>query len=319
MPPTRHGPRNADEQRGPSGIDTAIRAYLRHLKLDVNGSPETLRAYASDLGEFAAFLEREVGGARGKDPRKVDRLVIREFLGVLHRRQVKRSTVARKLAALRSWFRYLKRQGKIATNPAQGVSTPKQERRLPRQLSVDEMDHLLEMPDDSAPLGARDRAILELLYATGVRVSELTALDFEDLDLSEGMMRVRGKGRKERMVPVGSKAVQAVRKYLRRRSELEPRPGRGEDALFLNFRGTRLNVRSVRRLLNQALEAAAIARKVSPHTLRHSFATHLLDAGADLRSIQELLGHASLSTTQKYTHVSTERLLKAYGKAHPRA
>ena len=309
----------AERETRSTMMDPAIRAYLRHLKLDENCSPETIRAYASDLGEFATLMEREIGGGRDADARKVDRLAIRAFLGELHHRQVKRSTVARKLAAVRSFFRYLKRQGKIAANPTLGVSTPKQERRLPRQLSVDEMSHLLEMPDDSTALGARDRAILELLYATGVRVSELTSLDFDDLDLSEGMIRVLGKGRKERMVPVGSKAIQALRKYLRRRGELEPKAGSGKDALFLNFRGKRLNVRSVRRLLNQALEAAAIVRKVSPHTLRHSFATHLLDAGADLRSIQELLGHASLSTTQRYTHVSMERLLKTYGKSHPRA
>ncbi len=298
-------------------MERAIRAYLKHLHLDQNCSPETIRAYASDLGEFAAFAAKELGGEA--DPRRADRLLIRGFLGRLHERGVKRSTVARKLAALRSFFRYLKRLGKVAGNPAEAVSTPRQERRLPKQLSVGEMSHLLEMPDDSAPLGARDRAILELLYASGLRVSELTALEFDDLDLGEGMVRVRGKGRKERLVPVGSQAVKAIRKYLRRRSELEPRPGSGKDALFLNFRGTRLNVRSVRRILNHALESAAITRKISPHVLRHSFATHLLDAGADLRSIQELLGHASLSTTQKYTHVSTDRLLKAYGKAHPRA
>jgi integrase/recombinase XerC len=302
-----------------SGMDASIRSYLRHLKLDENRSPETLRAYASDLGEFAALLEREIGGGRDVEVRKVDRLAVRAFLGELHRRQAKRSTVARKLAAVRSFFRYLKRQGKIPANPTLGVSTPKQEHLLPRQLSVKEMSHLLEMPDDSTALGARDRSILELLYASGVRVSELTSLEMEDVDLSEGMMRVMGKGRKERMVPVGSKAIDALRHYLRRRGELEPRPGAGKDALFLNHRGGRLNVRSVRRILNQALEAAAIARKVSPHTLRHSFATHLLDAGADLRSIQELLGHASLSTTQRYTHVSTEKLLKTYGKSHPRA
>ena len=296
----------------------AVLAYLRHLNLDENCSPETVRAYRSDLGEFASFLARELGGS-DPDPRKVDRLAVRAFLGELHRRQARRSTVARKLAALRSFFRYLKRQGKVAVNPAAAVATPRQEKRLPRQLSVEEMGRLLEMPDDSTPLGSRDRAILEMLYATGVRVSELTALDFDDLDLSEGVIRVRGKGRKERMVPVGSLAVAALRRYKKLRAELESRPGRGGEALFLNFRGTRLNVRSVRRILARALRDSAIARKVSPHTLRHSFATHLLDAGADLRSIQELLGHASLSTTQKYTHVSTERLLKAYGKAHPRA
>jgi integrase/recombinase XerC len=302
-----------------SALESAIRGFLKHLQLDENCSPETVRAYASDLGEFAAVMEKELGAGRGAEPRRVDRLAIRAFLAELHRRQVKRSTAARKLAAVRSFFRYLKRQGKIPENPTLGVSTPRQERRLPKQLSVEEMSHLLEMPDDSTALGARDAAILEVLYATGVRVSELTALDFDDLDLSEGMMRVMGKGRKERLVPVGSKAVASLKVYLRRRAELEPRPGSGKEALFLNFRGGRLNVRSVRRILNQALESAAIARKVSPHTLRHSFATHLLDAGADLRSIQELLGHASLSTTQRYTHVSTERLLKTYGKSHPRA
>jgi len=300
-------------------VESAIRSYLRHLHLDENCSPETLRAYASDLGDFDAFLEEEIGVGKEVGPKKVDRLAVRAFLGELHRRGSKRSTVARKLAAVRSLFRYLKRRGRISANPAASVATPRQERRLPRQLSVDEMTHLVETPDDSAPLGSRDRALLELLYATGVRVSELTSLDLDDLDLGEGMMRVLGKGRKERMVPVGSKAVAAVRTYLRWRGSLEPRPGTGRDALFLNFRGTRLNVRSVRRILDRYIRICAIARKASPHTLRHSFATHLLDAGADLRSIQELLGHASLSTTQKYTHVSTERLLKTYGKTHPRA
>jgi integrase/recombinase XerC len=300
-------------------MESHIRAYLRHLRLDENSSPETVRAYGSDLGEFDAFLKQEIGGGREVAPKEVDRLAVRAFLGELHRRQAKRSTVARKLAAVRSFFRYLKRRGVIAVNPALAVATPRQEKRLPKQLSVDEMVHLVEMPDDASPLGARDRAILELLYATGVRVSELTSLDFDDLDLGEAMMRVRGKGRKERMVPVGSKAVAAMKKYLRLRSSLEPRPGTGKDALFLNFRGTRLNVRSVRRIVGRYIRECSIARKVSPHTLRHSFATHLLDAGADLRSIQELLGHASLSTTQKYTHVSTERLLKTYGKTHPRA
>ncbi|HEV8336127.1 MAG TPA: tyrosine recombinase XerC [Candidatus Polarisedimenticolia bacterium] len=300
-------------------MESAIRAYLRHLRLDVNSSAETLRAYGSDLGEFAAFLEKEVGGGREVAPKQVDRLAVRAFLGDLHRRQAKRSTVARKLAAIRSFFRYLKRQGKLSANPAAAVATPRQEKRLPKQLSVVEVQHLVEIADDSAPLGARDRAILELLYASGVRVSELTGLDLDDLDLGDGMMRVLGKGKKERMVPVGSKAIAAIRVYLRRRADLEPRPGRGGDALFLNFRGTRLNVRSVRRIVDRYIRQCAILRKVSPHTLRHSFATHLLDAGADLRSIQELLGHASLSTTQKYTHVSTERLLRTYGKAHPRA
>ena len=194
-------------------MDSAIRSYLRHLRLDQNCSPETVRAYRSDLGEFSSFLESEIGGGKPVAPKQVDRLAVRAFLGELHRREAKRSTVARKLAAIRSFFRYLKRHGKIAANPAAAVATPRQERRLPRLLSVDEMAHLVEMPDDSAPLGARDRAILELLYATGVRVSELTGLDFDDLDLGEGTMRVMGKGKKERMVPVGSKAVGAVQAW----------------------------------------------------------------------------------------------------------
>jgi len=300
-------------------LESSIRSYLRHIHLNENCSPETVRAYGSDLREFRTFLEHAIGRGGRLDPKKIDRLAIREFLGELHRRGSKRSTVARKLAAIRSLFRYLKREGIVALNPAASLATPRQERRLPRQLSVGEMTHLVEMPDASTPLGSRDRAILELLYASGVRVSELTSLELDDLDLGEGMMRVLGKGRKERMVPVGSKAVTAVRAYRRRRADLEPRPGSGKDALFLNFRGTRLNARSVRRIVNRYIRACAIERKVSPHTLRHSFATHLLDAGADLRSIQELLGHASLSTTQRYTHVSTERLLKTYGKTHPRA
>jgi integrase/recombinase XerC len=299
-------------------VEKAIRSYLRHLRLDRNCSPETVRAYGSDLGEFAEFTARESGG-RMPEPDAVDRLMIRAFLSELHARGSKRSTIARKLAALRSFFRFLKRRDRVRTNPAAGVATPRQERRLPRQLSVAEMSQLLETPDDSTPLGARDRAILEFLYATGVRVSELTSLELEDLDLSEGVVRVAGKGRKERMVPVGSKAIAAARVYLRLRTALEPRPGSGGEALFLNFRGTRLNARSVRRILDRTIRSCALARKISPHTLRHSFATHLLDAGADLRAIQELLGHASLSTTQKYTHVSTERLLRTYGRSHPRA
>lgn len=300
-------------------LEPAIRSYLRHLDLDENCSPETVRAYGADLGEFLSFLEKETGAKNGPPVSRLDRTSVRAFLGELHRRGSKKSTVARKLAALRSFFRYMKRRGRIKTNPAVAVATPRQERRLPRQLSLAEVTHLVEMPDSGTPLGSRDRAILEFLYATGVRVSELTSISMEDLDLGEGIVRVMGKGRKERLVPVGSKARDAIRWYLKQRPSLESRPGSGKETLFLNYRGTPLNVRSVRRILDRYIRACAIERKVSPHTLRHSFATHLLDAGADLRSIQELLGHASLSTTQKYTHVSTERLLRTYGKTHPRA
>jgi integrase/recombinase XerC len=298
--------------------------YLRHLQENVHASPQTIRSYRTDLREFGEFLASPAGG-RSRSPLAADHRTIRAFLAYLHDRGVSRATVARRLASLRSFYRHWMREGRTAANPAALVATPKLDRRLPRALSEVEVESLLDAAFGDSPLDRRDRAILELLYASGVRVAELVGSDTGDLDLSgggDGILRVLGKGRKERLVPVGSKAVTALRGWLRARGALVPdRGGRpaDRDALFLNARGGRLTDRSVRRILLRRLHAAALARTVSPHALRHSFATHMLNAGADLRSIQELLGHASLSTTQKYTAVTTRRLIEVYRKAHPRA
>lgn len=305
-----------------------IDEFLNHLQHGVNASPLTIRCYSTDLKEFEQFISGGGGAGRARRRRMtaIDHVDIRSYLSHLHDRGVSRATVARKLASLRSLFRYLSRQGLIKRNPATMVATPKLDRRLPHPMPENEVESLLDTAFGSDPRDDRDRAILELLYATGIRVGETVGADIGDLDLGgateEGMLRVFGKGKKERMVPIGSKAVGALRRYLGSRGELVPdraaAPG-DRDALFLNARGGRLTDRSVRRILDARLQRAALARDVSPHSLRHSFATHMLNAGADLRSIQELLGHASLSTTQKYTMVTTSRLLDVYNRAHPRA
>jgi len=290
-------------------------AFLAHLRGVRNYSPETIRAYESDLGEFIRFLSGRAGtGARSKspDPRRVDPMHVRSFLADLSERHRKRSTVARKISALRSFYDWMRREGWVDGNPARDVSTPRQERRLPRFLDQDEVTRLIESPDDATPLGARDRAILELLYATGMRVSELAGLTLADLHPKDNEMRVMGKGSKERWVYFGERARAAMDRYLRARRSL--RPARC-DALFLNRLGTALTDRSVRRIVDRYVRQAALRRKISPHGLRHSFATHLLDRGADLRAIQELLGHASLKTTQRYTHVSTEQMMAVYNAA----
>jgi integrase/recombinase XerC len=315
-----------------------IEAFLNHLELGVHASPMTVRCYRTDLREFEAFLkmgERAFGrgGAWSAGPRPgpgsarrapaltgADHTNVRSYLSYLHERGVSRATVARKLAALRSFYRDLVRQGAMAMNPAALVATPRQEKRLPRPMSEEEVRALLDSAFGGEPADLRDRAILEMLYATGCRVSELMGADLGDL--SDGMLRVLGKGKKERLVPVGSKAVEAIRAYLPARGLFASGSAgrRGDrDAIFLNARGGRLTDRSVLRILDSRLLRAAMSGKVSPHALRHSFATHLLNTGADLRSIQELLGHASLSTTQKYTKVSTRRLIEVYERAHPRS
>lgn len=314
-----------------------IEEFLKHLELGVRASPMTVRCYRTDLREFEGFLKAGMrtyrrGGAWAEGPARVpsltavDHLMVRAYLAFLNERGVSRATVARKLAALRSFYRELARQGVVAGNPAALVATPKQEKRLPHPMTEEEVGTLLESAFGDEPRDRRDRAILELLYATGCRVSEIVGADLGDLELSaggeDGVLRVLGKGKKERLVPVGTKAVGALRGYLRVRDEASA--GRvvraaDRDALFLNARGGRLTDRSVRRILDARLRQAAVSGHVSPHALRHSFATHMLDAGADLRSIQELLGHASLSTTQKYTKVSTRRLMEVYEKAHPRS
>src|SRR5437762_7285161 len=304
-----------------------VEEFLRHLAQHLDASPQTVRCYRADLSEFREFLSTDLVSGRDNAILSLDHHVVREYLSHLYERGVSRATVARKLASLRSLFRHLARRGLVTANPAAMVATPKLEKRLPHALSEAEVESLLDNVFGTGPRDLRDRAILELLYASGVRVAELVGADLGDLDLSgatkDGMLRVLGKGRKERLVPIGSKSVLAVGSYLRARPKLVPedRAGRAEarDALFLNARGGRLTDRSVRRILNERLRRAALLKRVSPHTLRHSFATHMLNAGADLRSIQELLGHASLSTTQKYTAVSTRRLLEVYRRSHPRS
>ena len=310
-----------------------VRGFLRHLEHEVHASAQTVRCYRTDLMEFQEFLRTRLSRGRGRPPAPgaVDHHAVRAYLSYLHGRGVSRATMARKLASLRSLFRHLVLQGVVSRNPAAMVSTPRLDRRMPHPMTEVEVGTLLDTTFGSDPRDSRDRAILELLYATGIRVGELVGCDEGDLDLSgsarEGMLRVLGKGKKERMVPIGSKAVTALLAYLAVRGTLVPdQPWRGmagrvadRDALFLNARGGRLTDRSVRRILDRRLLRAAVSARVSPHSLRHSFATHMLNSGADLRSIQELLGHASLSTTQKYTSVTTRRLLDVYDRAHPRS
>jgi integrase/recombinase XerC len=290
----------------------ASRAFLRHLERERNASPHTLRAYASDLAQFTAYLERELG--RAPRPADVDHLLVRGFLAELHQRGLRKSSSARTLAGVRSFFRYLCREGRLAANPARALQTPRQEKRIPAVLDEAQAAALLDVPGAGAA-AVRGRAILELLYGTGIRCAEAVALDVHEIDVGARMVRVLGKGRKERIVLFGRRAEQALVAWLVERDRLGPRT----DALFLNARGGRLSGRSVRTLVATRVKQVALARRCSPHTLRHSFATHLLMRGADLRAIQELLGHASLSTTQRYTHVDTRHILEVYKKAHPRA
>ena len=287
-------------------------SFLDHLRVERNASSHTIDAYANDLKGFYEFLKKH-----SKNPvpdiTAVDVLTLRRYLAELHK-DARRSTIHRKLSTLRSFFRFLIREGAVINNPAELISSPRREKYLPQTLTVDEIFHLLDRDYGADLLSLRDRAIFELLYSSGLRVSELTSLNIWDLDCSQGLVRVLGKGRKERIIPVGSRARGALRDYLDRRgATVENQP------LFLNHRKGRLTSRSVERILKKRLVQAGILKNASPHALRHSFATHLLDGGADLRAIQELLGHASLSTTQKYTQVSVDRLLNVYDQAHPRS
>jgi integrase/recombinase XerC len=298
-------------------ISAIIDRFIEYISLERGASPHTSRAYRKDLELFAVFLQEQ---GLPCDVTKIDYLTIRLYLGHLYQaRQIKRASVIRKLASLRTFFKYLKREGIVEKNPAKMVAIPKGGKDLPHTLSVDEAFRFLDIPDPSSLLGSRDQAILEFLYSSGLRVGELTALTLNDLDLGAGMVRVLGKGNKERMVPIGSKAVEALKLYLTRRGELMEKGWSDAQYLFLNHRGGRLTARSVGRMIKKYLLQAGIVKEATPHTFRHSFATHLLDAGADLRGIQELLGHASLSTTQKYTHVSSAKLMEVYDRTHPRA
>ena len=285
-------------------------AYLRHER---NASPHTIASYRRDLIQLVAFLDRR------KIPlRKIDNVILRTFLASLFERGLKKSTIARKLAAIRSFFQYCLRMKWITDNPAKIVSTPKQDRYLPSFLSEEEVKTFLDLPQSDRPLDLRDRALLEFLYATGLRVSELVGMDVDDINYKERLVRVRGKGKKERIVPFGKAAGESLADYLRKRILINK--GKiDERAVFLNYRGERLTSRSVERIVDKHIEMSATRRKISPHSLRHSFASHLLSRGADLRAIQEFLGHESLATTQKYTHIDLKQLLEVYRKSHPRS
>ncbi len=306
-------------------MESLVTQFLEHLRYERNLSEHTLRNYASDLEQFLDYLSPADPNSSKRNPppiEELDHLTIREWLATLHTAQKKKSSVARKLAALRTFFQFLVREGLLEMNPAKLVSTPRLEKKLPKHLSIEETIRFIETPDEEGDLGKRDRAILELLYATGTRVSELTKLNLTDIDFQNKLIRVTGKRRKERIVPFGDPAGDALKNYIAVRNRFlsaAPISIRDEAAVFLNYQGTRITTRSVGRMVEKYIRICAGMHNISPHALRHSFATHLLDSGADLRDIQELLGHARLSTTQIYTHVSMEKLIEVYDKAHPKA
>ena len=297
--------------------DLWVTRFLEYLRDQRDVSPATLRAYRGDLEQFRGYWSETIGKGV-PDVAAIDATAVRGFVASLSRSGLARTTTSRRLSALRSFLAFAVRNGARESNPAEGVPAPRMPERLPRDLTVDEVFNLLDRIGGEDLAGLRDRALLEFLYGTGLRVGELVALDVGELDFATGTVRVMGKGRKERIVPFGTTAAKTLRSWLVASEPL--RRGDGDaDALFLNLRGGRLSDRSVRRVLDRRLDEAAIHARVSPHALRHSFATHLLGSGADLRGIQELLGHASLSTTQRYTHVGTEALMRVYDGAHPRA
>lgn len=298
-----------------------IEQFLEHLRYERNVSAHTLRNYSSDLEQFRQFLTAD-DKRKAPEISEIDHLTIREWLASLHSADKTKSSIARKLAALRTFFQFLVREGLLELNPAKLVATPKLEKKLPKHLSIEEVVRFIESPDPETDFGKRDRAMLELMYATGVRVAELTTLNLGDVDFGNQLARVTGKRRKQRIVPFGDPASAAIRNYLEVRDKFlfnAPVSKRDEEALFLNYQGTRITTRSVGRMVEKYIRLCAGMHNISPHALRHSFATHLLDSGADLRDIQELLGHARLSTTQVYTHVSMEKLIDVYDKAHPKA
>jgi integrase/recombinase XerC len=311
-----------------------VRQFLDYLKLERHFSDYTVKSYGADLIQFGQFLMGQIGShmtsadasrsdtSLSQDDRllKAEPLTIREFLAYLYGQNYTKSTTARKLATLRSFYKYLIKRGSLSGNPLSTIRTPKQEKRLPKCLDLEQVQKLMDAPGDADLLSARDKSMLEVLYSSGIRVSELVDLEMQDMDLTEGVLRVRGKGRKDRLTPIGSQAIKAVQRYFELRAA-DPRCQNSKNGarVFLNKHGESLSTRSVRRKLDKYLVMAGLDPGISPHTLRHSFATHLLNNGADLRSVQELLGHQSLSTTQIYTHLTTGRMKQVYDSAHPRA
>jgi integrase/recombinase XerC len=313
-----------------------VTQFLDYLRLEKHFSDYTVKSYGADLIQFDQFLAGEIGPAAAAIPAgvtapkvsptevderaiKCEALTVREFLAYLYGQNYTKSTTARKLATLRSFYKFLIRRGIVSASPLITIRTPKQEKRLPKCLDLEQVQKLLEAPGDNDLLAARDKAMLEVLYSSGIRVSELVELEMGDIDLQEGVLRVRGKGRKDRLTPIGSQAIKAVQRYFELRTQEPKCNGPHQARVFLNKHGETLSTRSVRRKLDKYLVMAGLDPGISPHTLRHSFATHLLNNGADLRSVQELLGHQSLSTTQIYTHLSTNRVKEVYDAAHPRA
>ncbi|MBU1054432.1 MAG: tyrosine recombinase XerC [Proteobacteria bacterium] len=304
-------------------IDSIISSFIETLASEKGYSHNTCRAYANDLDEFASFAAKKSGlNSDEESERKIfmvedaDHLLIRAFLGYLHKKD-KKSSIVRKLSALRSFFKHLVRHNIISNNPVELISTPKQDKNIPAYLTVDEMFHLLDSIKTDTVSGLRNRAIFETMYSSGIRVSELAGLNVSSIDFGAGLIKVFGKGDKERIVPIGSKAMDAIKLY-REKLGKDKKISDENNPLFLNKNKGRLTTRSIARILEKFVKEFSISVPVSPHALRHSFATHMLDAGADLRVVQELLGHKSLSTTQRYTHVGIGRLMETYDKAHPR-
>ncbi|MCX7666141.1 MAG: tyrosine recombinase XerC [Gemmataceae bacterium] len=295
----------------------ALAEYLSHLGLEKNSSAHTVKSYREDLSQAIEFFESKLGA--DPKPEQLNTRTLRAFMAWLHEQGYARTTISRRIAAVRSWCRFLCRRGILSSNPAEGLRGPRLERKLPHFLSKEEIAQLLASPDETRPLGLRDRAILETLYSAGLRVSELVGLNCTDVDLAEGIATVRGKGKKERLALLGPAACSAIQRWLPSREQILAESGKSNDAIFLNRSATRLSTRSVGRLLVKYLKKTGLDPRTTPHTLRHTFATHMLDAGADIRGVQELLGHKNLTTTQIYTHVSTQRLQETYRKAHPRA
>jgi integrase/recombinase XerC len=324
MPPDRRTPDRHGDVMQKQATGKLIDLFVDALAAEKGYSTSTCRAYRHDIEEFFSILKESWSTDRPKgasdalpDPATVTGLKIRYYLGILHKKN-KKVTIARKLSAIRTFFRFLIKQGVVERNPATAVTTPKQEKRIPTYLPVDDIFRLLDSIETKTLLKARNRAMFETLYSCGIRVSELANLDVEDIDRSSGIIRVLGKGNRERLVPIGRKALGAIADYRKMLKREHPETAVDSGPLFLNKSGTRLTTRSIARILDKIAKECGLVIPISPHGLRHTFATHMLDAGADLRVIQELLGHKSLATTQKYTHVSIDRLLETYDKSHPR-